>query len=129
MDARYLLPIIILAGCSGETATSSADRDSSARQVSYAEAKREFETEQKKYEKISSLHAAAVERQKQEPDATDPATAAELTASIGKLAARQAEQKKKLDEAKRVKDEAYAKEFPASTDDIEKAFADPIHRK
>ena len=125
MDARYLFPFVILAGCSRQTDTSPAESDAAVSQISYAEALQIYEKEQKKYEQLSEMHAAAVQRQKQESETADPAKAEELRALIAKLAARQAEQKEKLDVARKARQEAHARERPARGEEATKAFGSP----
>ena len=91
------------------------------RQPNYDEASKSFDAAEKKYKKLGEFQAAAVERQTKELEAGDSAKAAESAAVIEKLGARLAEQKEKLAEAKRVKQEAYIRENPTTPQEIEKA--------
>ncbi|HEX4143205.1 MAG TPA: hypothetical protein VHY91_06620 [Pirellulales bacterium] len=126
MDARYLfLPLILFAGCSGESDTTSAEPEAAEQQVSYSDALQVFEAEQRKYDQLSKLYTAAVERQTQEAETTDPVKAKELAVLVEKLSKRQAESKERLAVARKVKDEAYNRDHPAGGEDLDKATAGP----
>ena len=123
MDARCLILLILLAGCSRDTAKSSdASGEEEVHRISYAEATKVFEAAQKKYDQLVNLQAAAVQRQKElEAGDSDP-DKAEQAALVDKLTQRVADQKKVLTVAKQAKDEAYIRENPASPEESEKAF-------
>jgi hypothetical protein len=73
--------------------------DAAAHLASYAEASRTFEIERQRYEKAVASNSDAI-----------------------------ADQKEKLDAAKLAKDAAFAREHPATKDEMDKAFGE-IHRK